>query len=188
MDTKTVIDGLRWILADETGFWFGSNWDNGEPRSDEERAGKLIWEAIELLTSNQCTIDQFRWERDTAVDQLNEIGKGLGERMDDIVELLKKKEAVLLTLDDVKKTERDTVLWTELRPCKPYPPVYPVCFQRISKEPMSAGDETIESIEYTDGYDDVQDYGYFYRLWTNKPTDEQRRNTPWKESKIIRDL
>ena len=31
----------------------------------------------------QSVVDQIRWERDTALSQLKEIGKGLGEKMDD---------------------------------------------------------------------------------------------------------
>lgn len=48
-DRKKVIEGLRWILECDL-FGFGDNWGNGEPRCDEERAGKYIWDAIELLT------------------------------------------------------------------------------------------------------------------------------------------
>ena len=41
----------------------------------------------------QRVVDQIRWERDTALSQLKEIGKGLGEKMDDIVAMLKEQEA-----------------------------------------------------------------------------------------------
>jgi len=34
----------------------------------------------------QSVVDQIRWERDTAIAQLAEIGKGFGETMDDVVE------------------------------------------------------------------------------------------------------
>ena len=49
---------------------------------------ELMTDAAELLRSDQGVIDQYRWERDTACDQLKEIGKGLGEKMNDIVELI----------------------------------------------------------------------------------------------------
>ena len=32
----------------------------------------------------QGVVDQIKWERDTALSQLKEIGKGLGEKMDDV--------------------------------------------------------------------------------------------------------
>ena len=49
--------------------------------------------AVELLKNSvsKLTADQFRWERDVALRQLSDIGKGFGERMDDIVELLERK-------------------------------------------------------------------------------------------------
>lgn len=43
-------------------------------------------DALELLKNSvpQSVVDQIRWERDTALSQLKEIGKGLGEKMDDV--------------------------------------------------------------------------------------------------------
>lgn len=43
---------------------------------------------------SQGVVDQIRWERDTALSQLEQIGKGLGSKMDDIVALLKEQDAV----------------------------------------------------------------------------------------------
>ena len=43
---------------------------------------------------SQGVVDQIRWERDTALSQLEQIGKGLGSKMDDIVALLKEQEEV----------------------------------------------------------------------------------------------
>lgn len=51
---------------------------------------------------SQGVVDQIRWERDTALSQLEQIGKGLGSKMDDIVTLLKEQEAV-------KPIKKDTV-------------------------------------------------------------------------------
>lgn len=50
--------------------------------------------ALELLKNSvsQGVVDQIRWERDTALSQLKEIGKGLGEKMDDVVELMKSRD------------------------------------------------------------------------------------------------
>ena len=45
--------------------------------------------AKEILSADvveRSVYDQVAWERDTALSQLAEIGKGLGERMDDVVE------------------------------------------------------------------------------------------------------
>ena len=43
---------------------------------------------------SQGVVDQIRWERDTALSQLEQIGKGLGSKMDDIVAMLKAQKAV----------------------------------------------------------------------------------------------
>ena len=37
-------------------------------------------------------IAQFKWERDTAIEQLHEIGKGLGSRMDDVATVVRCKD------------------------------------------------------------------------------------------------
>ena len=49
--------------------------------------------AVELLKNSVSKLyaDQLKWERDVALRQLADIGKGFGERMDDIVELLERK-------------------------------------------------------------------------------------------------
>lgn len=49
---------------------------------------------------SQGVVDQICWERDTALSQLEQIGKGLGSKMDDIVALLKEQEAVKPVLDE----------------------------------------------------------------------------------------
>ena len=41
---------------------------------------------------SQGVVDQIRWERDVALSQLEQIGKGLGSKMDDIVALLKEQD------------------------------------------------------------------------------------------------
>jgi len=48
---------------------------------------KLMADACELLKASR----QTEWERDTAADQLTQIGKSIGEQMDDIVLLLEKQ-------------------------------------------------------------------------------------------------
>lgn len=38
------------------------------------------------------TLEQFKWERDVAIKQLNEIGKGLGSKMDDVTTVVRCKD------------------------------------------------------------------------------------------------
>lgn len=54
---------------------------------------------------SQGVVDQICWERDTALSQLEQIGKGLGSKMDDIVALLKEQEEDEPTFDDWTKWE-----------------------------------------------------------------------------------
>ena len=37
-----------------------------------------------LMAFSKEYVEQILWERDTAIAQLDEIGKGLGEKMDDV--------------------------------------------------------------------------------------------------------
>lgn len=46
----------------------------------------IIEDALELLKADQSVIDQIEWERDTAIEQLAEVDKSLGEKMDDLRE------------------------------------------------------------------------------------------------------
>ena len=78
-----VIDGLR-RCADQS-FCSGCAYYAGLNCTVE-----LMTDAAELLRVDQGVIDQYRWERDAACDQLKEIDKGLGEKMDDIVKLIEK--------------------------------------------------------------------------------------------------
>lgn len=54
---------------------------------------ELARDALELLKTDNGTIEQYKFERDVAIDQLKEIGKGFAEKMDDIVEVLEKHES-----------------------------------------------------------------------------------------------
>lgn len=52
----------------------------------------MLMDVLKLLNNSvtQTYVDQIRWERDVALAQLSEIGKGFGERMDDIADLLER--------------------------------------------------------------------------------------------------
>lgn len=52
---------------------------------------QLAMDALELLKADQSVIDQIEWERDTALEQLAEVDKSLGEKMDDLRELVQKR-------------------------------------------------------------------------------------------------
>lgn len=52
---------------------------------------RVYMDVLDLLKRSQLYEDQIKWERDVALRQLSEIGKGFGERMDDIIDLLGRK-------------------------------------------------------------------------------------------------
>lgn len=55
-----------------------------------------------IVLSNISAIDQIRWERDTAIEQLSEIGKGLGERMDDVEKVVRCKDCKFASYEPYK--------------------------------------------------------------------------------------
>lgn len=66
-----------------------------EGREDHEVISThLIWNAPTIDAVKQSVYNQVRWERDTAIEQLFQIGKGLGERMDDIVKVVRCKDCI----------------------------------------------------------------------------------------------
>ena len=52
----------------------------------------VLNDAIHVIDSLQNTLEQVRWERDVMADQLHDIRKSFGEKMDDIVSLIGKTE------------------------------------------------------------------------------------------------
>ena len=47
-------------------------------------------------TTPSCgAIDQIKWERDVAISQLSEIGKGFAEKMDDVAKIVRCKDCVI---------------------------------------------------------------------------------------------
>ena len=66
----------------------------GFPDHDSD-TGKAIDKAIEALEKchMQCSlIEQYKWERDIALEQLKEIGCGFGQNMDDVKKALEKAD------------------------------------------------------------------------------------------------
>lgn len=74
----------------------------------------------------QSVVDQIRWERDTAIAQLAEIGKGFGEQMDDVVEV---KHGKWLWVDGVRCSNCNHKLQTT-----GLPSYCPNCGAKMDKE------------------------------------------------------
>ena len=95
-------------------------------------------------------------------------------------------EARVLTIEDVKNNVGE-VLWNEWRSYReredePLRPMTPVCVERVG--PCVICEEEIEVIEFTDGMDTVADYGIRYRMWSARPTDDQRREAAWENGNL----
>ena len=69
--------------------WLGTN----EDRVKTEEAVAMAIQALEHASTIEAvsvgTLEQFKWERDVALKQLEEIGKGLGSKMDDVVTIVR---------------------------------------------------------------------------------------------------
>ena len=135
---------------------------------------KEVHEYIKESVS-QGTLDQYKWERDVCLEQLNEIGKTLGSRMDDIVALLP-KEAHLMTLDEIHALKPCDCIWVEWLAedtmhrgieLGVVTPDYDICFDGTSC--------------FTKTYKPCWTDDFKERVWSAKPTEDQRSCTPWEQ-------
>lgn len=85
------------------------------------------------------------------------------------IEALKAQEPRVMTLEEVKSLERDAVVWYE--------------HNGVNKQRPRIVDQVYDSgIIFTDGGHwqfNADAYGKKFRLWTSRPTDEQREKEPW---------
>ena len=57
--------------------------------------------------------------------------------------------------------------------------VIPVCYESVKEIKFGGKPEMV--ILYADGFDLLREYGNGYRLWTARPTEEQRREEKWED-------
>ena len=106
-----------------------------------------------------------------------------------IEELLKAQEPRVMTLEEVQQMGKRNMEYNDLP--------YETCICEVKtrrglhicspfwNEPRFEGDESHLEIQFeymgTDEYDNVpvKKYEWYIRCWTSRPTDEQRRATPW---------
>ena len=99
------------------------------------------------------------------------------ELTSDALDLLKEQEARVMTLKEIRTGEIET-LWIEVEG-KPH--IFPgIWYRRSKKDGIPAIDITLNTgiVRGT-----VVSYGYAWRCWTSRPTEEQRQNTPWEPPK-----
>ena len=133
------------------------------------------------IDNKAVAYDQIKWERDVAISQLNIIGKGLGEKMDDIISLIEKNTPRVLTLDEVMLLHDDEnyrftgLSWIEHKWRKDI--VYAAC----DFCPQYGDSFHLTRWFGVDRYVEKEDYGKTWRVWNVLPTDAQRVATPWEQ-------
>lgn len=85
VDPKRLIESMKLCRGEERDCQKCVYWE-----TENDCRDSMIHDAVDVIK----VIWQTEWERDVALNQLRQIGKGLGEKMDDIVELVKEHEPV----------------------------------------------------------------------------------------------
>ena len=89
---------------------------------------------------------------------------------------------LVLTVPEIEDSVGE-ILWMEWKSNgDELRPMTPVCVERVGPSLISG--EEMQVIEFTDGMDRVADYGSRYRLWSCRPTDEQRREAKWNDGNL----
>ena len=142
---------------------------------------KLLQMAYNELKDSvsQKVVGQIKWERDLAIAQLADIGKGLGENMLDIVALLKNKEAHLMTIDEIHNMEVADTCYVE----------WLIDDEDGKRNGLEIGVVDPEDIIHFNGtYNYIKHVKlpwtkeYKERYWSAKPTKEQMESTPWEKT------
>ena len=161
---KKIIDFLDWIECSETG-----GYDN------RNRAKEVLKYIEDSVSRGVC--DQILWERDVCLAQLNEIGKTLGSKMDDIVALLPKKPH-LMTLDEIHALKPGACVYVEW--------LDEDTLHRGIELGVVSPDEDIHfdgTYQYLKTYEPCWAKDFKERVWSSKPTQEERNETPWEQLK-----
>jgi hypothetical protein len=53
-------------------------------------------EALKVAATVLGAFEQIKWERDVAIEQLNELGLSLGQKVDDVKEVIEKQESKIV--------------------------------------------------------------------------------------------
>jgi hypothetical protein len=119
-------------------------------------------EAIDII---KTTIAQVEW--DYPMDYAAAFDKAV-----EALELIEQKARVL-SLDEVRELKPYTVVWKET-----LLDVFPVEFWTVDLFKFPDGVKAV-MVKFTQGMDYEEDYNRVYRLWTAKPTVEQRKEEEW---------
>lgn len=86
---------------------------------ERHRFQPVLNDALKLLKNSvpQSVVDQIRWERDIALSQLKESGKGFGEKMDDVKPIVKPMKPHYTTLKYIVSGKEVSVKHPECPKC-----------------------------------------------------------------------
>lgn len=132
-------------------------------------AERLVYEIVKSKADNVVRL---------IIKAVNDIGGGATEYN---IDLERAKRALIkefslariLTLEELRNVHEPMLVWVQ--DSDKDIAVWPEEFHRIGKVPHS--DE--ESVECSNGFDYVRDYGHTYIFWSAKPTAEQQAEVVW---------
>lgn len=141
---------------------------------------------------NRLKMDALEWlkklakcNHDCKIDcLLDAYNKVVAER-DELLEKQKPVKPMAIRKNELAYIMPGAVVWYEQRLTEWEDmslPIYPVCVDGIGEMEWNGRPELL--IKYSVGSDPVSQYGLDFRLWTARPTEEQRREEPWEEQTI----
>ena len=145
----------------------------------EDCTSALAQDALALLKAQSEELDRLKLCRHNCKIEclLDEYNKVVAERD----ALRKAQEPRVMSLGEVLELKFDDVVFVELYPTKAI--LSAIVVDVISKIPiLGIG---VLQLRHGGGYNGINNaelgyYGKTWRCWTSRPTDEQRRDTPWQ--------
>jgi len=141
----------------------------------------IIERMIELLNiEHECMQRKSRELCDShcGVCNLVQDDGELHEMYTDVIAILKAHEPRVMTLETPTEW-RDNVIWLEIRGKKPTPCLFRECSDRM----MFGRYERLMYFDVVGSFREsgymLKNYGVKWRCWNTKPSEDQRRATPW---------
>lgn len=92
------------------------------------------------------------------------------------IEALTEQEPRVLTLDEARTAlHNDTVIWVEVNGGQIFAGV-----RMDGADYFTVQDDSVIDVTDLDDAKCANKYGMAWRFWSSRPTDEQRRETPWE--------
>ena len=101
--------------------------------------------------------------------------------------LAKERMSRIMSLEEVRALKGQPILWFEVTPEDENCVLFPVCFERVfmykCDDIFGIGDtEVYEVASFVgSGFDRLDEYGKSWRLWTDRPTEDQMKEAAWND-------